>query len=93
MTNDIKDQDGSHIKGLVINFVHTNWPNLIRRHRFVEEFITPIVKASKRGTERCFYSIPEYVEWRRDTEDWKSWKIKYYKGILLFFALHSNSNC
>ena len=31
------------IKGLVINFVHHNWPNLLK-HNFVEEFITPIVK-------------------------------------------------
>uniref|UniRef100_A0A915CWD3 DNA topoisomerase 2 n=1 Tax=Ditylenchus dipsaci TaxID=166011 RepID=A0A915CWD3_9BILA len=26
-----QDQDGSHIKGLVINFIHCNWPNLIKR--------------------------------------------------------------
>lgn len=38
-----QDQDGSHIKGLVINFIHHNWPNLLR-HNFMEEFITPIVK-------------------------------------------------
>lgn len=38
-----QDQDGSHIKGLVINFIHHNWPKLIRQN-FVEEFITPIVK-------------------------------------------------
>ncbi|VDK32911.1 unnamed protein product, partial [Anisakis simplex] len=38
-----QDQDGSHIKGLVINFIHCNWPALIKRN-FVEEFITPIVK-------------------------------------------------
>ena len=38
-----QDQDGSHIKGLVINFLHHNWPSLIR-HSFVQEFITPIVK-------------------------------------------------
>ena len=38
-----QDQDGSHIKGLVINFIHTNWPNLLK-HNFVVEFITPIVK-------------------------------------------------
>ena len=40
-----QDQDGSHIKGLVINFIHHNWPNLLK-HNFVEEFITPIVKVS-----------------------------------------------
>ncbi len=38
-----QDQDGSHIKGLVINFIHHNWPHLLR-HSFLEEFITPIVK-------------------------------------------------
>ena len=38
-----QDQDGSHIKGLVINFIHHNWPELLRVD-FVREFITPIVK-------------------------------------------------
>ncbi len=38
-----QDQDGSHIKGLVVNFIHSFWPNLLR-HDFVEQFITPIVK-------------------------------------------------
>ena len=38
-----QDQDGSHIKGLVINFIHHNWPGLLKLP-FLEEFITPIVK-------------------------------------------------
>ena len=38
-----QDQDGSHIKGLLINFVHHNWPSLLKLP-FLEEFITPIVK-------------------------------------------------
>lgn len=38
-----QDQDGSHIKGLVINFLHHNWPGLLRQS-FVQQFITPIVK-------------------------------------------------
>lgn len=40
-----QDQDGSHIKGLIINFVHHNWPNLLKLD-FLEEFITPIVKVT-----------------------------------------------
>ena len=40
-----QDQDGSHIKGLIINFIHHNWPDLLR-HGFIVEFITPIVKVS-----------------------------------------------
>ncbi|UYV70510.1 TOP2B [Cordylochernes scorpioides] len=39
-----QDHDGSHIKGLLINFIHHNWPTLLRLS-FLEEFITPIVKA------------------------------------------------
>lgn len=44
-----QDQDGSHIKGLVINFIHHNWPSLLR-HGFIEEFITPIVKVQSEYT-------------------------------------------
>ena len=46
-------QDGSHIKGLLINFIHHNWPDLLKLP-FLEEFITPIVKATK-GTNVSFY--------------------------------------
>uniref|UniRef100_A0A1I8ERD3 DNA topoisomerase 2 n=1 Tax=Wuchereria bancrofti TaxID=6293 RepID=A0A1I8ERD3_WUCBA len=75
-----QDQDGSHIKGLVINFIHYNWPVLIRRN-FVEEFITPIVKATKGKESLSFFSLPEYAEWRNNTENWKTYRIKYYKGL------------
>lgn len=79
-----QDMDGSHIKGLVINFVHYNWPNLIKKN-FVEEFITPIIKATKGKEEISFFSIPEYTEWRQNTANWKSYRIKYYKGM--FFLI------
>ncbi|KAL3990740.1 DNA gyrase/topoisomerase IV subunit A family protein [Acanthocheilonema viteae] len=75
-----QDQDGSHIKGLVINFIHYNWPALVRRN-FVEEFITPIVKATKGKEEISFFSLPEYREWLNNTENWKTYRIKYYKGL------------
>ncbi|XP_010138483.1 PREDICTED: DNA topoisomerase 2-alpha, partial [Buceros rhinoceros silvestris] len=75
-----QDQDGSHIKGLLINFIHHNWPSLLK-HNFLEEFITPIVKVSKNKDEISFYSIPEYEEWKSNTQNYNSWKIKYYKGL------------
>ena len=40
----VQDHDGSHIKGLIINFIHTFWPSLLRNPSFMLEFITPIVK-------------------------------------------------
>nr|UQT18118.1 DNA topoisomerase II beta [Andrias davidianus] len=75
-----QDQDGSHIKGLLINFFHHNWPSLLR-HSFLEEFITPIVKVTKSKQEMAFYSIPEFDEWKKQMESTKLWKIKYYKGL------------
>ncbi|XP_026132839.1 DNA topoisomerase 2-alpha [Carassius auratus] len=75
-----QDQDGSHIKGLLINFIHHNWPSLLR-HNFLEEFITPIIKASNKKQELSFYSIPEFNEWKEKQSNTKSWKIKYYKGL------------
>ncbi|KAI1902419.1 hypothetical protein AGOR_G00044570 [Albula goreensis] len=75
-----QDQDGSHIKGLLINFFHHNWPSLLK-HTFLEEFITPIVKVSKNKQELSFYSIPEFEEWKKQTENFKTWHIKYYKGL------------
>ncbi|CAB4054388.1 TOP2 [Lepeophtheirus salmonis] len=75
-----QDQDGSHIKGLLINFIHHNWPTLLKRP-FLEEFITPIVKASKGQSSFPFYSLPEFEEWKNSTPNWPSFKIKYYKGL------------
>ena len=81
-----QDQDGSHIKGLVINFIHHNWPSLLKLP-FLEEFITPIVKVSKGNQALCFYSLPEFQEWKDETDNWHTWKIKYYKGIRLIIPL------
>lgn len=38
-------------------------------------------KVSKGKEEKAFYSIPEYEEWKNNTENAKSWKVKYYKGL------------
>jgi DNA topoisomerase-2 len=77
-----QDQDGSHIKGLLINFIHTNWPELLQR-QFLEEFITPIVKATKKGGQQSlsFFSIPEFDEWKNETPNHHTYNIKYYKGL------------
>jgi DNA topoisomerase-2 len=86
-----QDQDGSHIKGLLINFIHYNWPELLRR-QFLEEFITPIVKARKRNEELSFYSLPEFEEWKSNTANHHTYEIKYYKGMEIFFNVRQK-NC
>jgi DNA topoisomerase-2 len=41
-----QDHDGSHIKGLLINFLHHFWPSLLLVPGFLQQFITPIVKVT-----------------------------------------------
>ena len=77
-----QDVDGSHIKGLIINFIHTFWPSLIKLNGFMRQFITPILKASKGKEVKSFYTIPEYEKWVKSlNNNTKGWKIKYYKGL------------
>jgi DNA topoisomerase-2 len=74
-----QDHDGSHIKGLLINFLDHFWPSLMRIPGFLVEFITPIVRATRGRQEIAFYTIPEYERWKAGHEDGRGWAIKYYK--------------
>lgn len=86
-----QDTDGSHIKGLVINFFRYFWPNLLKPAKddpldkpFLSSFVTPLLKATKKKEELSFYSMADFTAWRNslhDANDLKQWKIKYYKGL------------
>mmetsp|Transcript_21683 Transcript_21683/g.35833 ORF Transcript_21683/g.35833 Transcript_21683/m.35833 type:complete len:1417 (-) Transcript_21683:66-4316(-) len=77
-----QDHDGSHIKGLVINILHYYWPGLLDIPDFLQQFITPIVKATKGKKSRTFFTLPEYEVWKDSTgNEGKGFKIKYYKGL------------
>ena len=52
-----QDHDGSHIKGLVINFFHHFWPHLLDNEGFLSQFITPLVKAT--STRRLSLPAPD----------------------------------
>lgn len=39
-----QDHDGSHIKGLLINFLDFFYPSLLKMQNFLVEFVTPIVR-------------------------------------------------
>ena len=76
------DVDGSHIKGLIMNFLHAFWPSILEIDPgFVCAMITPIVKATKGNQTKRFYNLPEFDEWKKTSEYGKSWNIKYYKGL------------
>lgn len=75
-----QDHDGSHIKGLVMNLFHAQWPSLLRKE-FITSMATPIVKVTKGKTVKSFYTIADYETWKESTDSVKSWKVKYYKGL------------
>ena len=75
-----QDHDGSHIKGLIINFLHHFWPSLLAIPNFLQVFITPIVKCTKGAQKHVFYTTPEYESWSSQN-NLAGWKIKYYKGL------------
>lgn len=73
-----QDLDGSHIKGLLINMIEQWWPELLDLG-FLCEFITPIVKVSKRGQQTIsFYTLEAYEGWKVGKTGWTH---KYYKGL------------
>jgi DNA topoisomerase II len=74
-----QDHDGSHIKGLLMNLFHAEWPGLMKSG-FLCTLLTPILKASKGKSTVSFYSIPEFNAWKESTS-LSGWKIKYYKGL------------
>lgn len=77
-----QDHDGSHIKGLIINFIHHFWPSLIQSNNFLKEFVTPIIKVSKGNTVTPFFTINDFKEWAEArVNNLKGWKVKYYKGL------------
>jgi len=74
-----QDHDGSHIKGLLMNLFHAEWPGLMRAG-FLCTLLTPILKAMKGKTTLSFYSLPEFNQWK-EANSLAGWKIKYYKGL------------
>ena len=46
----MQDYDGSHIKGLLINFLDHFFPSLLKIPEFLVEFVTPIIRVSHFNT-------------------------------------------
>ena len=76
-----QDTDGSHIAGLLINFMHTNHKSVLDKWPdFIQRFATPIVRLTS-GPERIgFFSVQEYNNWKKENPN-SNPSIKYYKGL------------
>tara|TARA_Y100000389_G_scaffold204951_1_gene261172 strand:+ start:20579 stop:24004 length:3426 start_codon:yes stop_codon:yes gene_type:complete len=75
-----QDLDGSHIKGLGINMIDSEWRSLIEIPEFIGYMNTPILKATKGKNVIEFYNNGEFENWKKNN-DIKHYSIKYYKGL------------
>ena len=72
------DNDGSHIKGLILNQLHYFWPSLLKLG-FVVSMVTPIIKATRGTQTKSFYTDSAFRAWYGNGQS--GWRIKYYKGL------------
>jgi DNA topoisomerase-2 len=75
-----QDLDGSHIKGLVMNLFHSEWPSLLKVEGFLSFMNTPILRAKKGSQTQFFYNDGEYQDWKANLGS-EGWTIKYFKGL------------
>lgn len=83
-----QDHDGSHIKGLLINFLQVQYPSLLQIPEFFREFITPIVKVWQGPNPKkplkllSFFTQPQYEKWKEENQsEVRKWQYKYFKGL------------
>jgi DNA topoisomerase II len=77
-----QDVDGFHIRGLLMNLFHTEWPSLMKIG-FLCTLLTPLMKLTRGTTTRSFYNETEFSKWCAEMgeDEVKRYKMKYYKGL------------
>lgn len=78
-----QDHDGSHIKGLLMNYIEAFWPSLFAVSGFITSFKTPIVVVTKKVGNKDkiqFFNMTNYLKWK-DEVNINQWTVKYYKGL------------
>jgi len=75
------DEDGSHIKGLFINFLDYFYPHLMSEKGFLKILVTPVVKATLNDKIFSFANLRAYNTWYNSEKNVSKWTIKYYKGL------------
>ena len=74
------DEDGSHIKGLIINFINYFYPSLLKIEGFLKVLMTPVVKLFLKNTTINFSNLRAYNTYLLNNKI-TNIKIKYYKGL------------
>ena len=74
------DDDGSHIKGLLLNYIDSKFSYATKWKDFIGVFHTPRRRAVKGSEVVEFYTEQEYERWS-DGRDLRGWRQKFYKGL------------
>jgi DNA topoisomerase-2 len=75
-----QDTDGSHIAGLILNWMRAMHSSLLRAlPDFVHRFVTPIIRAKLGSETHSFFTQQEYQEWVQTGI--RPAAVKYYKGL------------
>ena len=80
------DDDGIHIRGLLINYFYKEYPYLIERGYIISLSTAVVVVFFKNAKtdKKLFFSNPEFKKWFNDCSEAERDKIKdvkYYKGL------------
>jgi len=75
------DEDGSHIKGLIINFLEFFYSHLMEEKGFLKILVTPVVKATSKDKVFSFQNLRAYKTWVSSESNTNKFNIKYYKGL------------
>lgn len=74
------DDDGHHIKSLLLAFFNKYFPSLIACG-FIVDYRTPCIRVKKGTMKDKFYFIHDYDLWKSQNQDWDKWTHKYLKGL------------
>jgi DNA topoisomerase-2 len=74
------DVDGSHIKSLLVNIFHAQWPSLLKLD-FIQTVRTPIVKAIRGKKVIEFFTEQDYHKWKGSEPNPSNYQIRYFKGL------------
>lgn len=80
-----QDVDGSHIKGLFINWIESHYPTLLKNRTFLSTFITPIVRLQPTNTKlpaKLFFNMSDFEQFKESNGGLKGYKKpRYLKGL------------
>lgn len=86
------DDDGIHIRGLLINFFASQYPSLWKRTKpFFCSMSTPVNRVQYAGRKKplYFYCTPDFLAWQASAPQAKPASVLYIKGLGTMTSAHA----